>query len=58
MQVRKQTGATIIALMSADHSKKINPGADQVFQAGMTVIIAGERQQIQAFKRLLVKGGS
>lgn len=58
MQVRQKTGATIIAVIGTDHSKKINPGADQVIKAGMTVIIAGERQQIQAFKRLLVKGSS
>lgn len=57
LEIRKKTGASIIAILGADHSKKINPGADQVIQSGMTLVVTGERSQIQAFKGLILEKG-
>jgi TrkA domain protein len=54
--VRQKTGATIMAIVGADQSKRVNPGPDAVIQPGMTIIVMGERQQIQAFKQLLLTG--
>jgi len=56
LEVRQKTSASIVALISPDQSKKINPGPEEVIGAGMFVVVMGERQQIQAFKRLILKG--
>ena len=56
LQVRQTTGATIIAIIEKDGRKRINPGPDQALAEDMTVVIAGERRQVQAFKRLLAHG--
>jgi TrkA domain protein len=56
LQVRKTTGATIIAIIEKDGSKRISPGPDQLLAEDTTVVIAGERKQVQAFKRLLAYG--
>jgi TrkA domain protein len=57
LQVRQTTGATIIAIIEKDGRKRINPGPEQPLDEDTTVVIAGERQQVQAFKRLLAHGG-
>lgn len=57
LNIRQKTGATIMAIIDSDHTKKVNPGAEQVIQAGTTIVVMGERQQIQAFKTLVLKGG-
>lgn len=54
--VRQETGASIIALIEKDHRKKINPGPDQVIPAEATLVVAGERQQVKAVKRLVSNG--
>jgi TrkA domain protein len=56
LQVRQTTGATIIAIIEKDGRKHINPGPDWMLLDDMTLIIAGERQQVQAFKRLIDQG--
>jgi TrkA domain protein len=56
LQVRQTTGATIIAIIEKDGRKRISPGPDQALAEDMTVVIAGERRQVQAFKRLLAHG--
>ena len=56
LQVRQTTGATIIAIIEKDGHKHINPGPDQILTDDMTVVVAGERQQVQAFKRLIAQG--
>jgi len=53
LQVRQTTGATIMALIEKDGSKRINPGSDQMLAEDATLVVAGERQQVQSFKRLV-----
>ena len=53
LQVRQTTGATIMALIEKDGSKRINPGSDQMLAEDVTLVVAGERQQVQSFKRLI-----
>jgi len=54
--VRQRTGAMILALIEGKGKQKINPGPDDRLVAGMTLVIAGEKQQIKQFKELLVNG--
>ncbi|MEL7564583.1 MAG: cation:proton antiporter regulatory subunit [Dehalobacterium sp.] len=56
LEVRKRIGATIIALISSDHSKVINPGPDDKIKEGTTVVIVGEKEQIKKCKMLIAKG--
>ena len=56
LQVRQTTGATIMAIIEKDGRKHINPGPDQPLTEDVTLVIAGERQQVQAFKRLIAQG--
>jgi TrkA domain protein len=56
LQVRRTTGATIMALIERDGRKRINPGPDQMLTEDATLIVAGERQQVQSFKRLIAHG--
>lgn len=55
LAVRKNTGATIIALVETDGSKIINPGPEQVLSEETTLVVAGERRQVKAFKRLITQ---
>jgi TrkA domain protein len=55
LQVRQRTGATVLAIVEKG-KQKINPGPDDRLRADMTLVIAGERQQIKKFKELLVHG--
>jgi TrkA domain protein len=56
LQVRQTTGATIMAIIEKDGRKHINPGPDQTLTEDVTLVIAGARQQVQAFKRLIAPG--
>ncbi|MCG0239377.1 MAG: cation:proton antiporter regulatory subunit [Firmicutes bacterium] len=57
LRVREQTGATIIAIIEKDHRKTINPGPEQVIHAEATLVVAGERRQVKAFKQLILQQG-
>lgn len=56
LQVRRRTGATVIAVVGADGSPAIAPGPEQVIPAGGTVVVAGTRESIRACQRLLQHG--
>ena len=56
LQARTVTGASIVSILEADHTKRINPEADTVLNEGATLILAGDRPTISALKRLLVDG--
>jgi TrkA domain protein len=56
LQVRQMTGATLMAIIEKDGRKLINPGPNQMLSEDATLVVAGERQQIQAFKRLIAHG--
>lgn len=55
LQVRQRTGATILAIVEKN-KQKINPGPEDLLQADMTLVMAGERKQIKLLKELLVHG--
>ncbi|QKG83900.1 cation:proton antiporter regulatory subunit [Kroppenstedtia pulmonis] len=57
LMVRQKTGATIIALIEKNQRKTINPGPDHVLASGTTLVIAGERKQINQLKQILSDGG-
>ncbi|ATW26460.1 cation:proton antiporter regulatory subunit [Candidatus Formimonas warabiya] len=57
LEVRKKTGATIIALVGKDHAKVLNPGPEHVFKEGTTVVIIGEKEQVKKCRYLIAKGG-
>ena len=56
LEVRKSTGATIIAMVEKDGHKRINPGPEQMLSEDATLVVAGERQQVKGFKRLIAHG--
>jgi TrkA domain protein len=56
LQVRTATGASIVSILEADQTKRLNPEADTVLNEGATLILAGDRRTINAVKRLLVEG--
>ena len=56
LQVRTRTGASIVSIIEPDQTKRTNPGADTVLNAGATLIAAGDRRTISALKRLLTEG--
>lgn len=57
LEVRKKVGATIIALIEADHTKVLNPGPEHMIKEGATIVIIGEKDQIKKGKMLIAKGG-
>ncbi|WP_341279291.1 cation:proton antiporter regulatory subunit [Paenibacillus sp. FSL H8-0537] len=56
LDIRKTTGATILAVVEKDKNKHINPGAEYVFTPGVTLVVAGERIQLNQLKKLLLNG--
>jgi TrkA domain protein len=56
LDIRRTTGATILAVVEKDKTKHINPGAEYVFTAGLTLVVAGERKQLNQLKTLLLNG--
>ena len=57
LEVRRKTGVTIMAVVEKDRHKTINPGPEQRLQAETTLVVAGERQQVRAFKKLIEETG-
>ncbi|EJL40596.1 MULTISPECIES: cation:proton antiporter regulatory subunit [Brevibacillus] len=57
LDVRQETGATIIAVIDKDHKQTINPGPEYVLCASSTLVVAGERKQVKALKTILSNGG-
>lgn len=58
LDVRRRTGATIIAIVEKDHKQTVNPGPDQRLTAEATLVVVGERKQVKALKEALVSGGA
>ncbi|MFD0620019.1 MULTISPECIES: cation:proton antiporter regulatory subunit [Paenibacillus] len=56
INVRHQSGATIIAMLGKENERVINPGPDSVLKAHATLVVAGERQQIMKLKQILMNG--
>jgi len=56
MQVRKKTGASIIAAVEKGHGKHINPGVDYKFLPESTIVVIGERKHLKVLKNYLFGG--
>ena len=56
LEIRKKTNATIIALITKEHQKIVNPGPEQIIMPGATIVVLGERGQIKASKTLINTG--
>ncbi|UWG95600.1 cation:proton antiporter regulatory subunit [Dehalobacter sp. DCM] len=56
LQVRKRTGGTIIAMVRENQNKTINPDPQLVMEAGATIVILGEKEQVKAAKKLIFTG--
>ncbi|MFE6798271.1 cation:proton antiporter regulatory subunit [Paenibacillus chitinolyticus] len=56
LDVRQNSGATIIAVVDKNYGKQINPGPDYVLSADSTLIVVGERQQQKLFRHILKNG--
>lgn len=56
LQARTLTGASIVSLIEPNHVKRTNPEADTLLNEGATLILAGDRQNIAALKKLLLNG--
>src|SRR5690554_6212701 len=52
LEVRKRTGATIIAAIKGGEST-INPGPDYVISHGTTLVVAGKRNHIRLLKEII-----
>ncbi|MTI80999.1 MAG: cation:proton antiporter regulatory subunit [Firmicutes bacterium] len=55
LHIRQSTGAAIIAIIKKD-DKIVNPGPNQIIEAGATLVVIGSRKQVKACKQLLIDG--
>lgn len=53
LDLRGQTGASLIAVVEKNKTHLIHPGADYELTAGSTVVAAGERLELKKLKALL-----
>lgn len=53
LQVRRKTGATVIAVIEKDQTQVINPGPDYVVKPETILVLMGEREHIKAFRELV-----
>lgn len=56
LHIRKETGATIIAIVNRDQEKIINPGPEQIIKEGATLVVLGARGTVKESKRLILHG--
>ncbi len=57
LEIRRRSGATVIAVIEKDERRVINPGPDYRIPTEATLVVMGDRQQIRAFREL-VEGGT
>lgn len=54
--MRQNYRINVIGMIRKDQDKKLNPGVDSTFEAGDTIVVSGERADInRAFKELFQK---
>ncbi|CAN5709332.1 cation:proton antiporter regulatory subunit [soil metagenome] len=51
--IRQAFGATVVAIIEEDSGKVINPGPEAVINPGATLVVTGERQQVNRLKDVL-----
>ena len=56
LQARTLTGASIVSIIEPNRVKRTNPEADTLINKEATLILAGDRSNINSLKKLLVNG--
>lgn len=56
LKLRQETGASIVAILEPDRTKRINPEPNTPLSEGATLIVAGDRKTVTALKQFLVHG--
>ncbi|WP_136605113.1 cation:proton antiporter regulatory subunit [Paenibacillus dokdonensis] len=56
LNIRQNSGASVIALMDKKNGKQVNPGSACILNAEATVVAVGERDQQKRFKQILMNG--
>jgi len=56
LEIRRKTGATVIAVIEKDQTQSINPGPDYVIKPDTVLVLMGEREHINAFLALVKSG--
>jgi TrkA domain protein len=56
LQARTATGASIVSIIEPNRVKRTNPEADTLLIEGATLILAGDRSNLNVLKKLLVQG--
>ncbi|ALS28240.1 cation:proton antiporter regulatory subunit [Paenibacillus cisolokensis] len=56
LDIRRKTGAIIIAIVEKNKAAIINPGPHHILTGGTTAIVAGERMNLHKLKMLLQNG--
>jgi TrkA domain protein len=56
MQARTRSGASIVSIIEPNNEKHVNPLPGTVINAGATLIIAGDRTNLNKLKKILVFG--
>lgn len=51
--IRQSYGATVVAIIEEDSGKVINPGPEALINPGATLVVTGERQQVNRLKDVL-----
>ena len=51
LEIRKRTGASIIAILRQGRPPDPNPGPDTALREGETLMVIGSREQVEAFRR-------
>ena len=58
LEVRTRTGASVVSIIEPDQTKRTNPEAHTILNAGATLIVVGDRRTSSALKRLLIQGSN
>ncbi|KJD44220.1 cation:proton antiporter regulatory subunit [Paenibacillus terrae] len=56
LDVRQNSGATVIAIVEKKGNKYVNPGPEVIIREDATVVVVGERDQQKRFKQILMNG--
>lgn len=56
LEVRRRSGATVIAVIEKDQARVINPGPDYRIPDEATLVVMGDREHIRAFRELVAGG--
>lgn len=55
--IRKNFGVTVVAIIREDRSKIVNPGTEASIEEGATLVVVGERQQVNQLRDALSAQG-